>query len=233
MQPGNKPLLNLPAINFPDLKVNMPVLSLPQLTTNNVVHNQASNDYRKQNERSGDAVRGGQGPKPESGRNDQRQQYGGGGGSGGGSRQQFRGPSEQGQQQKQGQKTGDQQSKEQNQVKKKEKRIRDPRQRVQNVDADHFERLSFMHQLSLLALPIHSGLSRFYMREMRAVSRRCVVRLGPAVRRSYCRKCVRPAALSIRNLVKKGRRGSYLVSKCVRCGFLKRFVFKKAVKRKK
>ncbi len=94
------------------------------------------------------------------------------------------------------------------------------------MDTDHFERLNFMHQLSLLAFPIHAGLARFYLREMRAVSRRTVIRLGAAVRGTYCRKCLRMAAVSRHRTLKTGKRCSFVLSRCVRCGFAKRHVHK-------
>ena len=97
-------------------------------------------------------------------------------------------------------------------------------ERQQNVDRDHFERLSYLHQLSLLSLQIHQPLARIYVSEMKRVSRRTVIRMSKAVRNSYCRKCLKPSLLTKKHRFRTGRRHSFLMARCVHCGFIKRFL---------
>ena len=94
--------------------------------------------------------------------------------------------------------------------------------RTQNLDRDQFERLSYLHQLSLLMLPRNETLARMYVSEMKRVSRRSVIRLSARVRNSYCRKCLRLTIVSKRHRLKHGRRHSFMLARCRKCGFTKR-----------
>ena len=93
--------------------------------------------------------------------------------------------------------------------------------RKQNYDKDHYERMNFLHQLSLMALKIHPPLSRVYTSELKRVSRRTVIRLSSNVRRTYCRKCLRATFVRSRHVVKSGR-SKFVMQKCLSCGLVKR-----------
>jgi len=98
--------------------------------------------------------------------------------------------------------------------------------RQQNMDRDHFERLNYLHQLSLMAYQVHPPLARLYISEMKRVSRRTVIRMSQAVRNSYCRKCLRPTLAIKKHRIKRGRRHTFVMARCRHCFFMKRFVIR-------
>lgn len=110
---------------------------------------------------------------------------------------------------------------------KKEQLPRTPKQETTESKRDQFERVNYLHQLSLLYGESQPSLSRFYVSEMCTVSKRTVSRLGSSIKERYCRNCLRISVVAGKTRIKKGKRGSYLLKSCRQCRFVKRFLLKK------
>lgn len=116
-----------------------------------------------------------------------------------------------------------QQPQQQKQQKKKQAGVRSH----PSYDADHFERLNFLHQLSMLTSNVSEDLSRLYAYELKRLARKTVSRLGKPVKKTFCRKCLRFSAKYSRVRVKHIRKHSVVVVRCSKCNIVRRYPFRK------
>ncbi len=56
-------------------------------------------------------------------------------------------------------------------------------------DGDTLCRVNYLYQLAHAAYPIEPALARNYIKEMRAVARKHVVRIDPSIKHTFCGKC--------------------------------------------
>ena len=106
---------------------------------------------------------------------------------------------------------------------------------------DAFERINFLYQAAHAALSLPQpdfSLCRHYVRALRLVVRRLVLRLDPNIKRSLCRRCdillVPGLTCTVRS---RANRFTHMVVLCSECGTLKRYPvrdgYKLAVERAK
>lgn len=97
---------------------------------------------------------------------------------------------------------------------------------------DHYARLSFLYQASGHFAPYakYSVLSRALARNMDLVSKKTVLKLTPALKRTLCKGCNSflipgiSVAVSVQNKsVKQDERNDVLVHTCTKCGTVRRF----------
>ncbi|XP_064407027.1 ribonuclease P protein subunit p21-like [Halichondria panicea] len=91
-----------------------------------------------------------------------------------------------------------------------------------------FQRMNYLFQAALAALcstPSETGLSRFYVRTMKRISKRLVLRMDPSIKRVLCKSCdsLLVAGVTCTNRLKSAR-DKHIVVKCLTCGTLKRFL---------
>lgn len=87
--------------------------------------------------------------------------------------------------------------------------------RVQGSES--FQRINFLLQAAIAIYPQSPALSRYYIRTMRDVAEKTVLRLDPGVKAHFCRRCSSLLSFTRRE-VRKGQKGkTYVVIKCPEC----------------
>ena len=110
--------------------------------------------------------------------------------------------------------------------------------KAKSSNAHLLARLSHLHRASdalsgseAQATPPMTNLSRFYLTHLRSVAKKSVLRLGPSIKRTICKRCdtlLVPGTSCehrVENKSKNGRKkwADVLIVECKACGSVKRF----------
>ena len=91
-----------------------------------------------------------------------------------------------------------------------------PHKGVANLES--FHRMNFLYQAAVTIHPHNPELSRFYIRSMRDVGEKTVVRMSPGLKAQFCKKCS-SLLTHQRREVRTGTKGRmYAVTVCRKCG---------------
>lgn len=88
--------------------------------------------------------------------------------------------------------------------------------RVQGSEA--FQRMNYLYQAAVAVYPQSPKLSQFYIRTMRNVAEKTVLRLAPGVKAGFCQKCSYLLVYLQRDVQKGGNGKVYASVKCPGCG---------------
>ncbi|XP_005098148.1 ribonuclease P protein subunit p21 [Aplysia californica] len=98
------------------------------------------------------------------------------------------------------------------------------------IHKEIYQRVNFLHQAAKLVLkqdPSNYGLCRYYISTMRTVAEKHVIRIHPAIKRTYCKHC-NVILLSGQTCRIRSRSTSepHTVVTCLLCGTIKRFMWR-------
>jgi ribonuclease P protein subunit RPR2 len=92
--------------------------------------------------------------------------------------------------------------------------------RLPNSEA--FQRMNFLLQAAIVCYPHAPDLSRFYIRSLRHIAEKLVLRLDPGVKAHFCKRCSSLLTYEVKqfqgNFHSARGRKRYAVCVCPRCG---------------